>query len=237
VGRPICCAIPDGEDLLLALCVSTRPEVEARACGLSRWRRGGRGWAMVDWQRVTPEDGCYEPTLVRDHDGALLLCARSGSRDGQRGRDIRVWRSTDNGQSWRLAVHALDKTSGSPVTINVAGERTAFVAANPPNEYPRHRQRMVFWPLSPARDALEEPIIVRDALAEFGEPASGGGWYIDHPSSTVVRLDDGRWRTVVGMRIMVGVEQKRGLEASPQTGSYIEEVIAEGEPNPPWRFA
>ena len=58
---------------------------------------------------------------------------------------------------------------------------------------------------------------------------------VDHPSGAVLRLADGRWHGVVVYRILGNAEHK-GAPPAPQSGCYIEEVVAAGPPVPPWRF-
>ncbi len=85
------------------------------------------------------------------------------------------------------------------------------------------------------RSALEEPVIARDALAEFGPAPGGSKWMVDHPNAVTLRLADGQWHNVLVYRILVQKEH-RGAAPPPQTGCYVEEVLSDGPTAPPWRF-
>ena len=251
VGRPINNAIADGDDLLFA--ISAAKPGELRACGITRWRKSTAGWRPIEWVPVTAKDGSYEPTLIRDSDGRLLLCARGGSGFQY---DIRVWRSDDRGITWSKAVHAYGATSNAPISIN-SGPDGPYVASNlyevfrgPPPEVSLRRDasgrtrlggwlrdKLCFWPLNEQRNGLEPGIIVRDGTAEFGRAPSGVGWNIDHPSSAVVQLADGRWHNVMGMRVADTAEVWVGADPTTRTGAYLEEVVSRREPAPVWSFA
>ena len=51
-----------------------------------------------------------------------------------------------------------------------------------------------------------------------------------------VRLADGKWHHVLASRIEDFGQVLFGLQSAPQAGSYLEEVISEGPPVPPWNF-
>jgi hypothetical protein len=68
-------------------------------------------------------------------------------------------------------------------------------------------------------------------------PPSNYFWNADHPTAKTVRLADGTWHTVIGMRICDEGEVHFGLPPAPQDGTYLEEVISTGPPVPPWKFA
>ena len=250
VGRPISNAIPDGDDLLLAMSAA-RPN-ESSACGITRWRKTTSGWKSVQWIPVTPNDGSFEPTLICDLDGGWLLGAR-----GVKGRryDIRLWRSADR-THWKQTLHAHGAIPRAPVSINLAADRP-YIASNlyevfrgpfPPGvRWPRdadgrtwlgglQRDKLCFWPVNQQRNGLEAPIIVRDGSAEFGAAPGGMRWGIDHPSSAVCQLADGDWHSVMGMRVVDWAEVLTGADPTPSTGAYLEEVLSDGEPRPVWFF-
>ena len=138
-------AIPDGDDLLLAMSagrVDARrfKAAECRAFGYSaiphhdvgagvmRWRRQARGWRPVDFVPVTGDDNSLEASLVRDTDGGFLFTARGARLPTE--NDIRVWRSVDGGRSWNLALRVRGASANSLLSVGRAADGTPFVAAN-----------------------------------------------------------------------------------------------------------
>jgi hypothetical protein len=247
-ANSITMAIPDGDDLLLAdlgqsaQLVGWHPDrpndSNFGACGLTRWRRQDGLWQPASFVPVTDTSRHWiEPSLVRDRDGALLFTAR-GHADAI--ESICIWRSADGGATWQQVVNATGKRHPGPTSIDRAADGTPFVAGNPKG----HRREVLFiWPLDALRSGLEEPIVVRDAPAEFG-PAPDkrgpydppyGGWCVDHASGAVVRLADGKWHSILGYRVL-DYDEMRGAYAQPQAGCYVEEVITRGPPNPAWNL-
>ncbi len=248
-------AIADGEDLLYTMGGGIE---DGRGSGLTRWRRLDGKWRPVSWVPVTEPDGSFEPSVIRDLDGSLLFCARGGRDElGRRRLQSRVWRSQDGGESWSKIIHVEGAVGGCPITLNQAADGTPYIAANL-NEVTLHplsesarpkkddrgivyaaaagREKLCFWPLNEARDALETPILVRDCVAEFGLAPSGDFWAVDHPSAMTVLLGDGQWHNVIGMRICDTAEVRNGADPVPQTGFYVEEVLSPGKPIPLWKF-
>ena len=252
--------IPDGDDLLITM-VGSRTG-GPRGSGVMRWRRQGEDWKPESFVLVV-DDESFEPSVVRDLDGSLLFCAR-----GQRhktGNDIRVWRSTDRGQSWKKVIHVTGGIGDGPITINQATDGTPFIVANLyevlihplAQETPTGlkikdkteirddqgrvraggwlRNSLSLWPLNPDRTGLETPILVRDCRAEFGPAPAGSVWRADHAQGGVVQLADGKWHSVLGYRILEDVETL-DLPVPPQTGGYLEEVFSTGPPHPAWNF-
>jgi len=101
---------------------------------------------------------------------------------------------------------------------------------------PVGREKLCLWPLTADRNALETPILARDAVAEFGPAPSGDTWNIDHPSGATVQLGDGRWHHVVAMRICDHGEVSAGVAPAAQSGTYIEEILSPGSAIPAWEF-
>ena len=253
-------AIPDGDDLLLAM-VGSRPG-GPRGPGVLRWRRQANAWRPESFVQVVG-DGSSEPSLVRDVDGSLLFCAR-GPRF-QTGNDIRVWRSADDGQTWKKVIHVTGGIGDGPITINRAVDGTPFILASlyqvlmhplalqtPSGQKIKPKTAIVdkqgrvraggwlrnalyLWPLDPERTGLEAPLPVRDCHAEFGRAPAGSVWRADHAQGGVVRLADGKWHSVIGYRILEDVEAQ-DLPVPPQTGGYLEEVLSSGAPRPEWSF-
>jgi hypothetical protein len=252
-------AIPDGDDLLLGLSGNESRAGDPTAshglsCGVSRWKRDAAGWRPVAFVPVTDRTGWFEPSLIRDLDGALLFAARGASPATMNG--IAVWRSEDGGSTWRPLLDLPGVISQAPVSLNRAADGTPYIAANPYEvlsrprakvfELPRDaagrprlggwlRERLNLWPLSPDRRSLEPPILARDCAAEFGSPPGGSTWNVDHSMGATLQLADGRWRHLLSERILEYAEL-RGFGPTPRTGLYVEEVTSSGEPIPAWRF-
>ena len=253
-------AIPDGDDLLVAMSagrIEKKPqpgESVPIGGGVMRWQRKEGIWHPVSFVQATGNDSSTEASLIRDTDGRLLLSAR-----GQQDRDdhaIRVWRSSADGESWEKIIHVADVMSSGPITLNQAADGTPYIAANifmvPLDPIPKRfripaddqgrvrgggwtRQKLYLWPLADDRTGLEAPILARHCKADFGPAPSGSMWRVDHPVAATVRLADGNWHNIMGYRIHDDVES-HDLEAPPQTGAYLEEVISAGKPVPTWNF-
>ena len=257
-------AIPDGNDLLVGMTggkiegtrlKQANPSVANLAgAGVMRWHHDGKAWRPISFVPVTGTDGSFEPSLIRDTDGKLLFSAR-GSREPDY-NDIRVWRSEDNGATWSKVVHARGAISSSTISLNQAADGTPYIAANlyqvfmsaldriklPKDSEGRTRlggatrNTLCLWPLNAERNALEPPLVGRDLAAEFGPPPGGSAWRVDHPSGMTVRLADGKWHHLLGMRVLEYGELTYMMPPTPKTGSYIEELISAGEPRPIWKF-
>jgi len=250
IGAPgITNAIPDGDDLLLAVSASSDT---GQAAGVSRWQRVGATWQFAAFSPVTPSGmGWAEPSLVRDRDGALLFSARGSGNE--RLAQVQVWRRQGDGPQWRLVVSTPDVRvwhkqqegpewgsvlclpnahSPGPISIGCATDGTPYIAANQPGS---GRQTLCLWPLNAARMDLDKPLVARPAREAFGPAPGGGVWLVDHPSGAVLRLADGRWHGVVAYRVLASGEHK-GAAPAPQTGCYVEEVSSSGPVVAPWRF-
>ena len=253
-------AIPDGDDLLVAMSagrIEKTPQPGERVPiggGVMRWQRKAGIWRAVSFVQATGNDSSTEASLIRDGDGRLLLSAR-----GQQDRDdhaIRVWRSSADSESWEKIIHVADVMSSGPITLNQAADGTPYIASNifmvPLDPIPKRfripaddqgwvrgggwtRQKLYLWPLTEDRSGLEAPILGRHCKADFGPAPSGSMWRVDHPSAATVQLADGNWHNMMGYRIHDDVES-HDLEAPPQTGAYLEEVVSAGKPIPTWNF-
>jgi hypothetical protein len=95
------------------------------------------------------------------------------------------------------------------------------------------------WQLADDAAAFDppQPRIIRDAQEEFGL-IDDYRWDLDHPSSGIVRLGDGKWHGLVTYRIRTFSIQGDpvGEKITPQTGCYVEEVPSAQPAVPPWRF-
>ena len=235
VGNFITNAIHDGRDLLYVMVAKTRDIVVA---GVTRWQYGENRWRPVSFVPVTGNEATWsEPSLIRDVDGSLLLSARSSYSppDSTIAFDIAVWRSTDNGRTWKQVIYRNKCRSRSPVSINQAADGTAFMVANLP-PLMRRRDILGYWPVNTSRTDLEELCIARDARGQFGPAPSGSWWRIDHPTSAIVRLADGKWHSVLVYRIVDNGEVEGDADPTPQTGCYLEEVLCKGRAIPVWQF-
>ncbi len=263
-------AIPDGDDMLLP--ISGGQEGMASGAGVLRWSFKSGMWRPVSFDLVTGADGAahtpeliesghgniregaIEASLIRDIDGEFLLGARGRRTTGH---PVRVWKSSEHGQRWKLVLFA-GGISSSPVTLNQAADGTPYIAANRyqyesrvhgvssipyfvgadgrPRPDGGTRETLMLWPLNDARDSLEIPLYGRDCLAEFGPPPHDSVWSVDHATSYTVQLGDGKWHNLLGYRVLEHAENTFFVAPTPFTGSYLEEVVSAGPARPTWNF-
>lgn len=248
-------AVPDGDDLVIPFTGCRKND--GWGIGLLRWRRQQGKWRP---ERFVPAlvgndgQGSFEPSLVRDIDGAWLLSARGS---GDNAKSVRVWRSDDDGTHWRRLLSLPGVLPISPVALHRAADGALFIAANltsgdiPANiadRFPRPtnaaghplkgriRETLCLWPLDVQNARLKPPVIIRDGWADFGPPPGGITWSIDHPIAANLQLSDGLWHTVLGYRVVDRAETTRGFAPPPETGAYLEEVYSVGNPIPAWQF-
>jgi len=234
VGNFITNAIPDGRDLLYVM-VARLDDVTVS--GVTRWSHGENGWRPVSFVPVTGNEATWsEPSLIREADGSLLFSARSSCRIlPSIAFDIAVWRSRDNGETWKQVIYQKNCRSRSPVSINRAVDGTPYIAANLP-PLRRTRDVLCLWAIDESRTNLECRMTARDARSEFGAAPSGSWWRIDHPTSAVIRLADGLWHSILSYRIVDNGEVEGSAAPAPQTGCYVEEVFSQGKAEPMWNF-
>ena len=242
--------IPAGDDMLFAVACTSGDAGgwlnEPYAVGVSRWRRVDGQWRPVEFHPVVASRPAakprvvhgrkmsvlpMEPTLIRDTDGSLLFTTRLAYETFDE-HALRVWRSAD-GREWTKVIERPDTKGQAPVSIARGADGTPYLVSNP---FGRERDRLVLWPLNAARTGVEEPILARDALEQFGPPPGGPVWFMDHANAGVVRLADGRWHNLLVYRIMDRGEHS-GKAPPPQTGLYVEEVFSTGPEVGSWRFA
>ncbi len=244
-------AIPDGDDLLLAMegaayrCEYPGMPWGQYGCGVARWRRGPDGWRPVAFMPVTEAGKLRgaEPTLVRDSDGSLLFSIRQTGADVLDKFGLFLWRSADGGTSWERILHVPNVRPATPVSLNMAINGTPFFAgnmliANGTSGLVNARAALALWALSPDRTSLVKPMLsVRFPQLEFGPPPTAHGWTIDHPTAENIQLRDGCWRTLLGCRIMAAAENSYGLPPTPHSGFYLEEVLCDNSAKiVPWEF-
>jgi hypothetical protein len=227
-------AISDGDDLLQPVsAVGAKP-----VCGVARWQSRFGVWRPVAFLPVPETEKWMEPSLTRDRDGTLLFTARNGDRTNDNAFALRVWRSQDAGANWTRIVDVAETRDAGPVAIGRATDGTPFILGNPVQKDRSYFRASVWlWPLNAARSQVEAPLTVRDAPAEFGSVSSGARWKIDHANSAVVRLADGKWRSVLVYRAMNTASLKAGSTPSGHNGCYVEEIRSRGPAVPAWYFA
>lgn len=236
-------AIPDGCDLLFP--VWARNET-IECSGISRWSRINNSWQVVSFIPIAYSEinvhNYFEPSLIREASGALLFTARDDGRQNPpmgtaRAQDINAWRSTNGGMTWAQVLH-VDQARSGPMCIGNSLNGIPFIVGNPIiNEEPgSERDLMYLWTFD-SRSNLY-PLCVRDALVDFG-PNPYGAWYVDHPNSSILRLYDGNLHCYLAYRVRdPHVFGNAGVSnPSPQSGSYLEEVISMyGEQVSIWKF-
>jgi len=104
------------------------------------------------------------------------------------------------------------------------------------NQRGSDRTELSFWTVDGTR--LTGPRLIRNCIPEFGALPPETFWYADHPSSSVLRLADGKWHALLAYRVKAYHLPTRMREepALPQTGCYVEEVISTGTAVGEWRF-
>ena len=122
--------------------------------------------------------------------------------------DVYIWRSTDGGAAWNLALHEPRVRAESPVTINRSADGTIFIAGNllagklgSAKGCGYTREILCLWPLNERRDKLERPVFARCAGFEWGPPPADA-WSVDHPMSAALWLaGDDNFLAIVHLRI------------------------------------
>jgi len=164
---------------------------------------------------------------------------------------LRVWRSKDAGVSWEKIVDVPATRDAGPLSVGTAADGTPFVAGNPVQaDRSYFREALWLWPLNAARSGIETPVVVRDGPAAFGglSPRLPSGkwerpWRVDHPTSAVLRLVDGKWHCVLVHRVNrndallpKGHPARVPKQVEAFIGCYIEEVMSRGPVRPVWHF-
>jgi hypothetical protein len=233
--QPLGQAIPDGEDLLAGIVSSVDGQ---RYPGMFRWRRRDGAWRPVAHHPVPAPDHCVEPAIIRDLDGALLMSVRTN--DWWLADRLRVYRSTDTGQTWELWLDDELMRSHGPVILQqtLAGE--PYLITNPLRRpcIDNHgrtchstwmREDLHIFKLTEDRRHVQNPVHLFDARRSFGVARHDSAghvnfWYLDHPIAANVRLADGRWHTLVPFRVCELWEVCTDASSTPYTGLWIEEL-------------
>lgn len=246
---PLRNAIPDNECLIMGFNAGRRGQPSD--CGLSRWQYGPNGWRPTEFIPVTGPDGSSEPSLIRDIDSSLLLCARTAGTGSF--LPCRVWRSPDNGATWAQVINIPDMQMPAPLSLNNTVDGQPFIAGNPRRDLVKDaqgrtamalwlRENLCLWPLRPDRTGVETPVNAFDARAAFGPAPDIGDWFVnfwyaDHPIGGVFRLADGLWHSLLFFRTMVLAEAAGAAMPSEHTGCRMAEVLSgEGKERTVWRF-
>ncbi len=156
-------------------------------------------------------------------------------------------RSTDDGRTWSPPVNVDDPgcdAAGKPYEgsldlTEVCGAQMGdgrIMALIRPIYSPWMRETLFLWPLARDRRSLLDPIVARDCPAEFGPAPAGSIWRADHPVGLTVRLADGLWRHVLCYRVLDRDECVSDAMVTPRTGTYVEEVLSDGESVGIWQF-
>ena len=230
--------VPDGDDFLAPATASAddlhNVIHQPAASGVARWQRRGDSWApttFVPIEKPQSDSVWSEPSLVLDIDGSLLFTSRGCYGDAD--HVIRIWRSTDGGESWEVVIEKPEARGQAPVTINSAVDGTPYVVCN---RLGHERDWLVIHPLNDERSDLLPAIDVRNALEEFGPPPKGPVWFMDHPNGETLRLGDGAWHHVLSYRNMDRGEHAGGAP-SEFSGQFLEEVVSDGPARRVWDFA
>jgi len=254
-------AIPDGDDLLMGF-ICKKPG-ERRACGLSRWRFENDRWHFSQFIPLPDPDDAREPSLARDRDGALLFAVRGAGSDAPPGHvadgventlhHIRVYRSTDTGATWESVVHVPMSRAPTPVAA-VQVHDDVHVFGNPYRPLSidqvgkklysgSFRDQLCWWQLTDDRRSLYEPIVLLDTNQEFGEPRSMASddqfntWYVDHPVGGLFRLADGKWHSLLTVRVTDRAATQFGYAPTEHHGPCVIEFERPAPPKPVWMFA
>ncbi len=283
--RPITNALPDGEDLVSGLVAGPAektangdpmiPSEHPHAhpvfgrnfgCGFCRWKFGENGWRPKEYTPVTGGDLSFEPSMIRELDGSLLMAVRGKGlkeppgavHDGLENtyEHFRVYRSTDNGKTWESVLHLPRMRNATPVILNQAVDGTPFIGANPYYDAKDSKGRVVpstkrrdplcIWPLTADRTNVEEPLCLMHAAETIGSPRPietptmglDNLWMIDHPIGNVCRLADGKWHSLVCFRISDNAVNSGNAAAADAAGIWLAEIGSEGEEQVEvWKFA
>lgn len=227
-------AIPDGDDLLVAVSASSS---KGERTGVCRFRFSDNQWRPVFF---TPVNGGAEPSIARRADGSFVFTARTFGKNSA-SESIELWAAKDADGPWSQLLCSDNERGQAPVTVHATTDGIIFILTNPTgmtsvdgsvNWYQMKRVRLALWQLDEDEPEFNppRPRLIRDGPEEFGD-IPGGRWVLDHPVSAVVQLGDGSWHCLVAYRVTTVPAVK-----TPHHGCYIQEVITAQPETPPWRF-
>lgn len=235
--------LPDGKDFLVGLVGRDGKTYPKPGCMVSRWQRQDGEWKPVRVVYVEGSEGSFEPSMVRDRDGSLLLSVR-------RSTEFNVWRSSDQGETWKQIIRLDKMRASSPVTIHRTVGCAPFLCANPhvgpykdglgrEVSIGRWRERIAFWPLKADGRGVDDPSFTFDFnRARFGPSPNGSAIWADHPVSGILRLADGKLHCVLCLRVWSRDEVTNEVLATPLSGTWVKEVhgLNDGPERPVWDF-
>jgi hypothetical protein len=190
---------------------------------------------------------------VRDTDGSLLVAVRP--RAWEVADHFRVFRSTDDGATWRKHLDDPAMRAHSPVALSRTVSGWPILLANPLRRTCRRsdgavmhaswmREDLQAFALTEDRGHVATPHHLFDARQMFGSARQSTGghpnfWYVDHPAAGVFRLGDGRWHGLVPFRVCDLWEVCTDAAPADPSGFWLEELSEPGETatSGPWRFA
>lgn len=193
-----------------------------RLLGISRWSYREEHWKLADFNPIEGMEGYFEPSMVRDADGSLLLTARGLNNTPQK-NSIEVWRSSDGGRAWEKVIDSPGERGSSPVSVGVgvAGEAYILGCLFDSGSNGSSRRYLCLWPLSADRRSLCSPFILKDTKADFGLLNDEFEWWADHPLSETVIFRDGRRRSLLTCRVVNVLEIARDLPPTEYSGTWI----------------
>lgn len=231
-------AIPDRDDLLLALTASSKKE--GLRTGVCRFRFSEGQWRPL---LFTPVNGGVEPSVARRADGSFIFTARTFGYNNV-SESIELWAAKDVDGPWSQHLRSDNQRAQAPPTVHATTDGIIFVLSSPTGMTSVDRKvkwsdmrrvRLALWQLDQdeAKFNPPRPWIIRDGPQEFGRVDGDrwGRWVLDHPVSAVVQLGDGLWHCLVAYRV-----QCEPFIKSSHLGCYIQEVITAQPKTPPWRF-
>ncbi len=228
-------AIPDGDDLLLAVTASSRKE--GNRTGVCRFRYSGNQWRPLFF---VPVNGGAEPSVARRADGSFVFTARTFGKNSA-SESIELWAAKEADGPWSSLLCSDNERGQAPVTVHATADGIIFILTNPTGMTSvdgsvswsqMRRVRLALWQLDQDEPKFNppRPRLIRDGPEEFGD-LPGGRWVLDHPVSAVVRLGDGLWHCLVAYRVSSAPAVK-----TPHHGCHIQEVITDQPKTGPWRF-
>ena len=223
-------ALPDGDGFLMGF--TARNEDGQPGTGVMRWGWEGGAWRPLSFTPVSGDIETFEPSIIRDVDGTLLLTARGR---GDHAETLRVWESTDGGASWQLTLNVHQLLAATPVSINMGPGGQPYIAGNPKRELDslgrsshsiEMREKLWIWPLAADRQSLLEPIEMHDLADAFGPAPNGSIWRADHPLGATLQLGDDKPRHWLFYRVL---EQNECISDAPvthRTGTFAQEILS-----------